>query len=162
MTNEEIVHNNLTYKLKNNEKPFGLMALELQNKAKELGIGVFDQWLGGIWHPSDKETFDGCFGTATAYRLRPDYQAPEAEVVECEVKQNRHGLHWVDEEGRGIGIGQACNDPDFIGFKLENRLWGRLYKRKDNGDISTCIYATQLDEYEICDMAEAEVLFKKA
>ncbi len=50
--------------------------------------------------------------------------------------------------------------PDFIGIELEGQLWGRLYKNKEYGTYALIIDADKIDDYEVCDMSKAKVLFR--
>ncbi len=60
--------------LKNNEKPFGLMSKEMQEKAKEIDALQFDIYQTD-WYRSQISEFCGDF----AYRLKPNYQEPDKQ-----------------------------------------------------------------------------------
>ena len=94
------------------------------------------------------------------YRLRPDYKE-EPEIVEFDVYEDGGLLVW-GENSNVARISEVIDDPDFIGFGLGDRIWGRLYRRKDNRDTTICIYADQLDKYDVVDMTEAKVLFRRS
>lgn len=106
--------------LKQNQVPFGLMSAELQEAMKKINepkvIGIFDYWGEGEWH----QTGRSCLDNSYAYRLRPDYK-PES-IVECEIKVGSSVKYDkclvfykpTFEEP----ISQACDHPDFIGFKF--------------------------------------------
>ena len=73
--------------LKDNERPFGLMSKEMQEKAREIGKRTNFETYCGIkskppWLPiiGDSEEFIEEF----TYRLHPDYKE-EPEIVECEI-----------------------------------------------------------------------------
>ncbi len=71
---------NLIQQLKDNEKPFGLISEEMQEKAREIECGEFFEYYAGntAWYQAQA----GAFATRTAYRLRPDYEdEPPAEVT---------------------------------------------------------------------------------
>jgi hypothetical protein len=142
--------------LKKNEKPFGLMCSLMQDKAKEIGKKEFEyfsdtrSWVNNV---------SNTWYNGNVYRLRPDYEE-EPEIVECEVFVEDSILRYTHDEDKHAALAWAPNRPDFIGFNLCDRIWGRLYRRKDNGDTSICIYADQLDKYDVVDMAEAKVLFR--
>lgn len=152
--------------LKENEKAFGLMSEEMQAKLYDSPCESTRYYGNSGWR-NCLSSIDGLDNYKTmTFRLRDDYEEPE--IVEREVFVTPDwaclGPHLVytDSFGNEQSITGASGNPDFIGFNLEGRIWGRLYKRKDNGDTSICIYADQLDEYDIVDMADAKVIFKKA
>jgi len=73
---------NLIQQLKDNEKPFGLMSEEMQEKAKEMPWKHFQVW--GYVGSEDKWIMPGSdtFRSHFTYRLRPDYEdEPPAEVT---------------------------------------------------------------------------------
>ncbi len=70
---------NLIKELKENEKPFGLMSKEIQDKARKIGAQDF-QFFSDNW-VSTLQSFSPHYYT---YRLRPDY-VEEPEVVKCEI-----------------------------------------------------------------------------
>lgn len=148
--------------LKANEKPFGLMSEEMQAKMLEMGFhGNFRLYVhpgfgGVIDNPTYKH--DGCF----TYRLRADY-TEKPEIEECEIyKEKEYGfLRTRHLDNITMDIDAAPHYPDFIGFKCEGWIWGRAYKNKRTGIISIMIRADQLDGYEVCDMTQAHVLFRR-
>ncbi|MCK5611541.1 hypothetical protein KAR91_57250 [Candidatus Pacearchaeota archaeon] len=88
---------------------------------------------------------------------------PESEIVECEIFVGEGVLRFNHgHEKRNIRISDAINHPDFIGFKFEGQLWGMLYKNKANGNHQLIIDVDLIDEYEVCGMAGADVLFRKS
>lgn len=89
-------------------------------------------------------------------------ETEEPEIVECEIlKCVVNGLLY-DKEGDGMReISSAIDDPDFIGFKCDGWIWGRAYKNKDTGNMVAIIPANQLDEFEVCDMTQGHVLFRR-
>ena len=116
---------NLIEQLKDNEKPFGLMSEEMQEKAREIGQPEFemymkdDTWIrcGGCNNFHSKKVTD------QTYRLRPDY-AEKPEIVECEIFGKQGHLHFIPppqaENTVRHSLHQACDHPDFIGFKFED------------------------------------------
>jgi hypothetical protein len=90
--------------------------------------------------------------------------------MECEVKLNRHGLHFVDNEGRCQGLQLAISDPDFIGFKYNDdrikykhqRLCGspRVYLRKSDGLVLLEIDFENIEDFAV--LTPTAVLFKES
>ena len=145
-------------KLKENEKPFGLMSKEMQEKAEEIGAGNFERLWCGIWGEPLGKKFDA-HGDYT-YRLRPDYKQ-EPEVIKCKIEQSHQRLMYERYSGKTT-LHKVVSHPDFIGFELEGQLWGRLYKHKKSDMFFFKIPANKLSEYEVCNMSDAKVLFKAA
>ena len=117
---------NLIELLKDNEKPFGLMSEEMQEKARKIGIlGNFRQFVGPGWGGIYKAT--GCnFHDIKTYRLRPDY-TEEPAIVECEISKTDDGsLGYRRKCNGGCGgsnlLFRVLADPDFIGFKFEDGI----------------------------------------
>ena len=155
---------NIIEELKKNEKPFGLMSKEMQEKAKEIGVKEFDPWMGcssARWCSEDRS--DPQFYHHRTYRLRPDY-TEEPEVVKCEVKPcvDRGDLYYWKNGKAVVNIAVATIDPDFIGFLYEDeRLHDfkhptnkmRLYMDK-NGNV----YSVYMPGFEV--LTPTHVLFK--
>ena len=81
MTNEEKIK-----ALKKNEKPFGLMDKELQEKLMDCKKANSVKFGGSQWNSND----DPCWEMFSTYRLRPNY-TEEPEVIELEIKKNAYG-----------------------------------------------------------------------
>jgi len=100
----------LIQQLKENEKPFGLMSAEMQEKAREIGLsGNFENWSGN-------------FIIGFTYRLRPDYEE-KPEIVECEIYEENTRLYFrLDGSvpSSDTSVEYAVSYPDFIGFKFED------------------------------------------
>ena len=68
---------NIIQQLKDNEKPFGLMSEEMQEKANEIGCTEFDYYGTCVW----ESYLAGDFYNDQACRLRSDYaEEPEIEA----------------------------------------------------------------------------------
>ena len=147
---------NVIQQLKDNEKPFGLMGEKMQAKAGKIGKYHNFQW----WNSENEWEFvpNHGFTNSYTYRLRADYE-DEPEIVECEIKRQFNDVYYIFT-GK-CPIYTATGDPDFIGLKFENWIWGMAYKNKHTGIISLMIRADQLDDYEVCDMTQAHVLFRR-
>ena len=132
----------------------------MQGKARALPKEVFDVYEnfpdGVDWNPCLKGS--GNFCTYQTYRLHADYE-DEPEIVECEIKRQFNDVYYIFT-GK-CPIYTATGDPDFIGLKFENWIWGMAYKNKHTGIITLMIRADQLDDYEVCDMTQAHVLFRR-
>ncbi len=116
---------NLIQQLKDNEKPFGRMSEEMQNKATAIGIHSNfrlycgphrDSWGGIILADS------AFFKTSETYRLRLNYEE-KPEIVECEIYKARRGRFDVyvydfgeDEENLLSAIPHGYEQ---IGFKFD-------------------------------------------
>ena len=113
---------NTIERLKQNEKPFGLMDAEMQEKAREirglrnscdfLKLSTHGQWVDD----ANLNTFI----TYLTYRLSADYQE-QPEIVEKEVLADSYdGSLYVQRGEDGVSWLYNClSDPDFIGFKYE-------------------------------------------
>jgi hypothetical protein len=103
--------------LKENEKPFGLMSKEMQEKLSTL-VDSLQYYSGsGIWQPYTSKAGFEINGT---YRLRPDYEE-EPEVIRVEITSCIVNGLLYDLNGRGmLNISEAQNNPDFIGFLYED------------------------------------------
>ena len=109
---------NLIQQLKDNEKPFGLMSEEMQEKAKEMPWKHFQVW--GYVGSEDKWIMPGSdtFRSHFTYRLRPDYE-DDLEIVECEIITDQ-GKMWYMQGCLRHKLHRAINDPDFVGFKFKD------------------------------------------
>ncbi len=164
--------NNLIQQLKDNRYEWGLwfnpecygskLGAEMQAKAKQIGRSNFEYFDGTRWIRMGQ----GLFNASTTDRLRADYEE-KPEIVECEIFGRDMGCLGYnisqdgDEEPVEFMLDEAVKHPDFIGFKCEDWIWGRAYKNKHTGIISIMIRADKLDEYDVCDMTQAHVLFRK-
>ncbi len=155
--------NNVIKQLKKNEKPFGLMSEEMQEKAREIGKIPFEYYASPIsWLNANPSNPDFC--STNTYRLRPDC-AEKPEIEECEIKPFKEygeSLRYKKPTNHApYDIFFALSDPDFIGLKAHGRIWGMLYKHKGTGDLFLMIPADLIDDYDVCDMTNAHVLFRR-
>ena len=115
---------NLIQQLKDNERPFGLMSEEMQEKAKAIGFpGNFRTYLwpnfGGIIANLEY----GYSGQLT-YCLRANYE-DEPEIVERIIMPAEAGLVCLSSVVgvENLLISECVNDPDFVGFKFADGCW---------------------------------------
>ena len=102
--------------LKHNEKPFGLMTQEMQDKAKEIGRSRFQYYRSdneGEWHDC---RVDFEYSVVIAYRLKADY-TEESGVIECDVFESCGQLVYRKDGCYTLSL--AVNNPNFIGYKYE-------------------------------------------
>lgn len=158
--------------LKANEKPFGLMSEEMQDKAKEIGPNEFLHYLGDSlsevsWDRLEPTLTD--FDAFVTSKLRPDY-APKPETVECEVYvEECNGnicptiMFKTDSGGdKGWYLHEAPDHPYFIGFKYDDgttAVHARLYKCDETNQIFTSSVQDILNHYEV--LTPTHVLFGK-
>ena len=141
--------------LKKNEKPFGLMSEEMQEKAVELGFhGNFQLYSGygsdgGFGAIIDNPKYG--YNRKLTYRLRPDY-AEEPEIVECEIYVGESirpgfGLDVYDFGiDRELSIALIPNGYKRIGFKFEDgSVMGSPVKYSVPGMTSKGYYASYED-----------------
>lgn len=114
---------NVIEALKKNEKPFGLMSEEMQEKAKKIGWNSF-QYYHRDGHYRDVRP-DG-FVNSETYRLRQDYKE-EPEVVKCPISKGASEsysglLIYINLARNSLEtlLCSAPNEPDFIGFLYED------------------------------------------
>ena len=129
--------NGIIQQLKDNEKPFGLMSEEMQEKANEIGCTEFDYYGTCVW----ESYLAGDFYNDQACRLRSDY-AEEPEIVECEIEPFKGELMYLSSSGVWTKVSHAPNKPDFIGFKFEDGVVHPFpvkyeYKDKTRGHLAT-------------------------
>ena len=146
----------LIQQLKDNEKPFGLMSEDMQEKAREIGKGFFGWWVAGAWTDCPVKQFR----SEATYRLCPDY-TEEQGIVECEIRYNDSVGRFYFDGLNMCPLSQVFNRRDFIGFKFEGWIWGRAYKHKRTGLVAIMIPAEHLDDYDVVDMTQAKVLFRR-
>ncbi len=112
--------------LKENQRPFGLMSEEMQEKAKE--IGAKSEHFGCLATDKEEECWSGGirgrFVFGFTYRLRPDY-AEKPEIEECEITLNPESNIWGYKcpcSGDPVNADLAHSCPGFrlIGFKFED------------------------------------------
>ncbi len=158
---------NIIQALKDNKEAFGLMSKEMQEAIMSIGkIEDIERMVCRVtlktnWFPmSIRVSKERCKDIESTFRLRPDY-SDEPEVVKCEVYADSNSLRYKRGPTDCGPIASACNSPDFIGFELDGQLWGRLYKHKKSNMFFFKIPANKLGEYEVCDMSEAHVLFRR-
>lgn len=104
--------------LKNNKVAFGLMPVEMQEKAMEIGKkGNFLYFSGSAWQGT--EHADVGFNTMYTYRLKSDYE--EKGYVDIEINKNETSkeLTFIDEFDQSQGIDLAIRNVNFIGFIYE-------------------------------------------
>ncbi len=110
---------NIIQQLKDNEKPFGLMSVEMQEKARAIGIRRMFDFYGhrGDWIP----TCGDLFHENSTYRLRSDY-AEEPEIEERLIMPAGAGLVCCSSVVgvENLLVSECVNDPDFIGFKFKD------------------------------------------
>ncbi len=140
---------NIIQQLKDNEKLFGLMSEEMQEKAAAMGLlDNFQLFVGPGWGGVFKAT--GCsFQNGKVYRLRPDYE-DDLEIVEHEIFGVESHLHF-HYQGTRHSVCQAYDQPNFIGFKFES---GQV-------EFSPIVFKSSCSTKSICqfrDLADLEVL----
>ena len=99
----------LIEKLKQNEKPFGLLGEEEQSCLKNIGHRN-RQFYGDGW----KIDNDSFVAAGIAYRIKPDYRS---EIIECEVKCADDGWLKYDYDGETYGLTCALHYANFIGYR---------------------------------------------
>lgn len=115
--------NELIERLKQNEKPYGLLTEEERECFESIGKNNCLFFDGVRWHPCNT----GEFFREYAYRISPKYQV-EPEVVKCEVKKIKdsfredhlryfRGNYWRH-------LTESLNDPDFMYFEYEDGRQG--------------------------------------
>ncbi len=152
---------NLIEQLKDNEKPFGLMSEEMQEKAAAMGLlDNFQLFVGPGWGGVFKAT--GCsFQNGKVYRLRPDYE-DDLEIVEHEIFGVESHLHF-HYQGTRHSVCQAYDQPNFIGFKFEDgkvRPVPIVYRPK--GIAISCCWDVETDSLAAYEVLHAtHVLFRR-
>ncbi len=151
---------NIIEQLKDNEKPFGRMSEEMQEKAKDIGKNNnFQRWVClNNWSTAG----DDVFIVGSTYRLRDDYEE-EPEIEEVGIRNVAGDLIY---KYGGVGrryLDMVFRDPDFIGFKKDGWIWGRLYRNKKGPSIVHCmIKEHDLLLYDVISMVDGKVLFRRA
>lgn len=149
--------NDIIKQLKENLARFADMKPELLAKAAAIHPKHFMILMNdGEWGMPKTDVFL----SSERYQLRPDYEEPEQGVVKCEVSKFQ-GKYYYPKNTADKLLHTACGYSDFIGIELEGQIFGRLYKNKAHGTYALIIDAEQLDDYEVCDMTKAKVLFRK-
>ena len=151
--------------LKANEKPFGLMSEEMQEKAREIGIRNFSLFgencdCGFSWLAWCAEE-ESAFSEPHTYRLVPDY-AEEPEIVECEITEQRNGTLGYDRSDgiTSCSLGSATSYPDFIGFKFEdNVISGYSIRYRHPSGTFVNISLANIGDYEV--LHATHVLFRR-
>ena len=112
--------------LKDNEKPFGLMSEEMQEKLKSIpgkNIECLQTANKELWSTCEQGiAWNSQPNTSTCtYRLRADYEE-EPKIVECAISKQRNGTLGYDRHDgiTSCSLGSATSYPDFIGFKFED------------------------------------------
>ena len=155
---------------KKNRYPFGMwpdpecygpeLGKEMQEKAWELGKSAFEYFDGSEW------TMKGLcevFAYAGTYRLRATYQEePEIEKCEIGVFNDRGKLCYRRHTHVEEFLWTAQSHHDVIGFECDGWIFGMAYKNKTTGNMAMMIPADQLHKYDVCDLAQGHVLFRRA
>jgi hypothetical protein len=146
--------------LKSNEKPFGLMSKEMQEKAREIGKSDLKVFAHGGWAAADPT--ESHFNVQIAYRLRPDYE--ESGVAKCEVDDTVPGM-----SGKNLGViwgsksyklSECVNDPNFIGFLYESGRMSPLPRLYSDETSAWFIHEKQdVEKYEV--LTPTHVLFER-
>jgi hypothetical protein len=123
---------NIIDQLKKNEKPYGLMSKEMQDKAREIGTDDFEVYCND-WEPEA----DGDFWLTATYRLRPDYQEPD-EYVECEIHEYRDMCEW---RYGYIGLYYVPDGYERIGFKFKHGKYAITPELYENCNGTTCFWS---------------------
>ena len=146
--------------LKENEKPFGLMSKEMQEKAKEIGKTDFEYyksdcgWVGTTsieWH------------NEVTYRLRPDYEETP-DVVKCYlISDCDREVETFEYNGNTYDLHEASSLFNFIGFLYEDgyvRPVARCYKLGKGSNPVYRMYEKNVGQYEV--LTPTHVLFRGA
>jgi hypothetical protein len=152
--------------LKSNKYPFGLMAEEMQEKAREIGELEFECYENNKdneWESLARFN-EYNFSQELTYRLRPDY-VEKPKVVECEVRPNEGNHLWYytpsGVEFRAGCISRCFHDPDFIGFKAGGYIWGCLYICKTTKCPHMWVLESSLHNYDVVSIEGGHALFKE-
>ena len=139
--------------LKENEKPFGLMSKEMQDKANKIGPQEFQYWANRKWAGPNSY-----FGPENiAYRLRSNY-VEEPKIVKCEIKPRDYYLRFKYNKIEH-NLYHASYIPDFIGFLYESgqvEFLPRVFK----GSTSTKSICQFRDLSDIEVLTPTHVLFR--
>ncbi len=140
---------NLIQQLKDNEKPFGLMSEEMQEKAKGIGQPEFEMYM-----KNDTWMVCGSYNNFTlkkvtdqTYRLRSGYE-DEPEIEECEIIGTRYSIKHLNGTGTITSLSEAINDPRFIGFKFES---GQV-------ELSPIVFKSDCSTKSICQFRDLAAL----
>ena len=105
-------------KLKQNEKPFGLLSKEEQELLKKV------EFENRLFYSPEKgwvNDRDSYTGNAQTFRIKPDYQ-PEPEYVDYEISLDSTcellGINWSVSEF--FPLGEIVSMPDFEGFYIKS------------------------------------------
>ena len=130
---------NIIEQLKQNEKPFGLMSREMQDKAEEIGKEHFVWWQDTRWRGT-APTFSF---SNNVYRLKSSY-TEKPKVIELEIYKSGRGL-WIQSNDRPHLYTNApalCPEPGyyFAGFKYSDGIVARNTTRwvAPNGCVMYC------------------------
>ena len=155
---------NLIKLLKKNEKPFGLMSEEMQEKQRKMGDTDFQVFRSGEWMNYDA-SYPGC--NSFAYRLRDDYKdEPETTIRQMEISANMSNcLCMYNDEGQSFGsIAKVHERADFTGFKFEDgTVMGSPVKYSVPGMTLKGYYASyeDLKTSQALEHRATHVLFRK-
>ena len=100
--------------LKRNNEAFELMSDELKSKAREIGLDIFTEFIGGgLWEQCGVGAFDPRF----IYRLNIDYKEKiETEVIKCEIYES--ASLYFNFNNKQVPLISAPNHPDFCKMRL--------------------------------------------
>jgi len=122
--------NEMIEKMKNNEKPFGLLVPEEQEFMKSLPSQTCEYYTGGRWN----RLSDPSFGKPITYRISQDYK-PELEIerVAVDMSDENGGIGFSYQEWCWCFIEEAAHHPNFIEYEYEDgetSLYPRLPGKK--------------------------------
>ncbi len=141
---------NLIEQLKDNEKQLILMDSELRDlmlsmsQAHFLSLQDTSTIDDRQWSPVKADKWYVGENLYNVFRLRPDYE-DDLEIVEHEIFGVESHLHF-HYEGTRHSVGQAYDQPDFIGFLFDDGIvMGIPVKYSVPGQTSRGYYATYGD-----------------
>jgi len=143
---------------KENERPFGLVTVQMKEKARLLSYLDFEHYdYKGVWR---KNKYEDTFDDLTVYRLLQDYE-PEIEVLRYKIKVDPSDGFLFYDYGIKRRLSFAIEDEAFIGFENEGWLWGCLYELiNDDSIVETMIPAKDIDLYRVITLGNGYVLFR--
>ena len=101
-------------RLKNNEKPFGLLSKEDQELLCEINNKYGLEWFDGSrWSTLSFRPWE--IATCSSFRIHKDYH-PEPKVIRCEVYEESGWLWFGLPSGSDYTIDEAVAIPNFIAY----------------------------------------------